>query len=256
MSESFNVYREKVYYSGSTLYYALLGYSEEQKEFTCAIYALFHEIQETFYRSQDPLPIRLRLQWWRDELSNLFEKKPTHPITRTLLAHWPLVINKKNHFFGIIHGFEACLENTEVTDARCLHLISQTIGNREIILAGLFAPDMDQATLEKFSLAIGLIHYLKTFYKNFLTRLQMVPVQELDQPKKIKKLSTLPETFEKTLRRLVQLAKPYFEQKPHLLFYKRRYKMAQALMEKYGKKPELMLARTNLTPIQKLFLCL
>lgn len=259
MPNGFSDYRRKVYYSGATLYYALLGYPEVKKDLACAVYAFFHEVQETFYRSQDPLPIRIRLQWWRDEISNLFEGKPTHPITRLLAKHVEVILPGKEAFFEIINAFEACLDAKTLTEKESLDLIQKTIGNRERILALIFMPPKeDLFDLHQFGLAIGLTHFLKLFYKNFSTHLQILPIYSLDkslQGRKVKSKELSP-ALRKELAQVLELAHAAFKSKPSLAFFKRRYKMAYSLVHKYEKKPERLLQRVELTPIQKLFLSL
>jgi phytoene synthase len=69
--------------AGSLRYYAVLFASPAARPLLHACYALEAELRETAVSANHDIS-HTRLQWWRDELAQLNEGQPRHPVTRAL----------------------------------------------------------------------------------------------------------------------------------------------------------------------------
>ena len=69
---------------GSSTHYSLLFLAPEQRRAATALFALSRELDDAVEGSADPGVAHARLAWWMQELVNLFDGTPQHPITRAL----------------------------------------------------------------------------------------------------------------------------------------------------------------------------
>lgn len=65
---------------GSGFYYASLFVAPEYRDRIVALHALEAEIENTLTASQDPGVVRMRLQWWLDELQRASAGNARHPV--------------------------------------------------------------------------------------------------------------------------------------------------------------------------------
>jgi 15-cis-phytoene synthase len=80
---------EKASPDGSSLYYALLFEQPDVRRKLLPLFALHYEISDCLTASSDPGVIRVKLQWWSEELARLSGHEPRHPVTTALL---PVVV--------------------------------------------------------------------------------------------------------------------------------------------------------------------
>ena len=78
--------REKSVPPGSSLYYASHFYSPEHQAILHAMFALQVELQDVIIDCKDLSVATMKLKWWQDEITALFNKEARHPVTRQLLA--------------------------------------------------------------------------------------------------------------------------------------------------------------------------
>lgn len=88
-------YIEKIAARGSSLYYSLLFSPNSQKQALKPLYALFHEINRVSEIFREESIAQLKLNWWKNEIINLYAEKPNHPLSKALLPvirewHLPL----------------------------------------------------------------------------------------------------------------------------------------------------------------------
>ncbi len=77
---------EKSAPAGSSLYYASLFYPASQKHLIHALFALQVELQDVIVDCKDISVATMKLKWWQDEISALFNHEARHPVTRQMLA--------------------------------------------------------------------------------------------------------------------------------------------------------------------------
>lgn len=102
--------QDKAAKSGSSFYYSFLFLPEEQKQAIIALYAFCREVDDVVDECEDPNIARIKLQWWREEIGNMFDGDPQHPVTRALKTHIETFNLPQEHFIEIIDGMEMDLD--------------------------------------------------------------------------------------------------------------------------------------------------
>jgi phytoene synthase len=82
--------REKLACVASSAHYSLLFLPIARRRAATALYALRRELDEVIENASDPAVARAGLGWWAQEIQNLFDEKPQHPVTRALAPHVPV----------------------------------------------------------------------------------------------------------------------------------------------------------------------
>ena len=72
---------------GSLAWHAQLFCAPAQQPVIAALHDLWSELRGIGLGMQDPVPARLRLAWWGEELGLLADGRPRHPAARALLPH-------------------------------------------------------------------------------------------------------------------------------------------------------------------------
>ena len=72
--------RDKAAPPGSNLYYSILFHPPELKRGLHALFAFAHEVHHTVLNHSDPGVARLKLQWWHNEIDNIYNEQSRHPI--------------------------------------------------------------------------------------------------------------------------------------------------------------------------------
>lgn len=76
--------QDKAAKSGSSFYYSFLFLPPEKRRAITALYAFCREVDDVVDECTEPDVARVKLQWWRAELGELFNGTPQHPVTRAL----------------------------------------------------------------------------------------------------------------------------------------------------------------------------
>ena len=81
----------KINRAPSSIYYALLTTSPQQRNHLSVLLALHKEINEVLIECKEASVARVKLAWWRAELERTLEAQPSHPISKALLTEGSLV---------------------------------------------------------------------------------------------------------------------------------------------------------------------
>ena len=79
--------QQKTVQSGSSFYYSFLFLPPERRRAITALYAFCREVDDTVDECTDQSIARIKLAWWRTEVSAMVAGKPTHPVTLALQPH-------------------------------------------------------------------------------------------------------------------------------------------------------------------------
>ncbi len=80
-----NAYLEEIAPRGSMLYYSLLFVPHAQRELILAIHRFYNEIQFLGRDCKSPIVAEQKINYWREEINQLYQHNPRHPITTTVL---------------------------------------------------------------------------------------------------------------------------------------------------------------------------
>ena len=79
--------QQKTVQSGSSFYYSFLFLPPERRRAITALYAFCREVDDTVDEATDASVARIKLAWWRTEVSTMYKGTPTHPVMLALQPH-------------------------------------------------------------------------------------------------------------------------------------------------------------------------
>jgi phytoene synthase len=177
--------QDKAAASGSSFYYSFLFLPTERRRAITAVYAYCREVDDAVDEVSDPSVAEARLQWWRGEVAALFERRPTHPVTRALLpfVDGPFGITRER-MLAILEGMEMDLRQNRYLDFHALkryaHLVAGVVGE---ISAAIFGYS-DPRTLEfadRLGLALQLINVIRDVGDDARRGRVYLPVDEMQR---------------------------------------------------------------------------
>ncbi len=157
--------QDKAAKSGSSFYYSFLFLPPEQKQAIIALYAFCREVDDVVDECDDPSLARIKLEWWRSEINNLFEDSPQHPVSQALAISIERFSLPKEHFLEIIDGMEMDLEQFSYDSFKDLSLYCYRVAS----VVGLMAAEIfgyeDRQTL-KYAYNLGMAFQLTNIIRD------------------------------------------------------------------------------------------
>ena len=176
--------QQKTVQSGSSFYYSFLFLEPARRRAITALYAFCREVDDTVDDATDGSVARIKLAWWRTEVSNMYKGTPTHPVTQALQPHLATYNLQEQHLQAIIDGMEMDLDQSRYLDYAglkkyCWH----AAGVVGILSASIFgyknAQTLDYA--EKLGLAFQLTNIIRDVGEDARKGRIYLPVNELQQ---------------------------------------------------------------------------
>jgi phytoene synthase len=175
--------QQKAAASGSSFYYSFLFLPPERRRAITAVYAYCREVDDAVDEVSDPAVAEARLRWWHGEVTALFNRQPTHPVTRALLPFidGPFGITLPR-LHAILDGMEVDLRQNRFLDFAALrsyaHLVAGVVGE---ISASVFGYT-DPRTIEyasQLGLALQLINVIRDVGDDARRGRIYIPLDEL-----------------------------------------------------------------------------
>ena len=266
--------QDKAAGSGSSFYYAFLFLPPPRRAAITAFYAFCREVDDVVDEVGDPGVAAAKLAWWRQEVAQAFDGRPTHPVTQALLPLAQPFGIRAEHLMAVIEGCEMDLQQTRYLDfaglQRYCHLVAGVVGE---VAAGIFGRTQDATTRYAHELgqAMQLTNIIRDVGDDARRGRIYLPVAELQR-------------FEVKAAELLQRQAPwgYSERFTALMRFQAErahatFERALALLpeaDRQAQKPGLMMAniyrallreieaqgfqvlhqRTSLTPLRKLWI--
>jgi phytoene synthase len=176
--------QQKTVQSGSSFYYSFLFLPHERRRAITALYAFCREVDDTVDETSDQSVARIKLAWWRTEVSAMYKGAATHPVTQALQPHLAPYKLQEQHLQAIIDGMEMDLDQSRYLDypglrKYCWH-VAGVVG---ILSASIFGVT-NQRTLEyaeKLGLAFQLTNIIRDVGDDARKGRIYLPVNELQQ---------------------------------------------------------------------------
>jgi phytoene synthase len=262
--------QQKTVQSGSSFYYSFLFLPPERRRAITAMYAFCREVDDTVDECTDQSIARIKLAWWRTEVSQMYSGTPTHPVMLALQPHLKIYDLQEKHLQAIIDGMEMDLDQTRYLDypamqRYCWHVAS-VVG---ILSASIFGVTNPQtlAYAEKLGLAFQLTNIIRDVGEDARKGRIYLPVNELQQFG-VTAADLLnarhSDKFEALMRFQVERAKKVYEEAFALLPKEDRRAQRPGLMmaaiyrtvldEIERDNFHVLTQRISLTPIRKLWL--
>jgi phytoene synthase len=176
--------QQKTVQSGSSFYYSFLFLPAERRRAITALYAFCREVDDTVDEATDASLARIKLAWWRTEVSTMYKGTPTHPVTQALKPHIEVYHLEEQHLQAIIDGMEMDLDQSRYLDypglrKYCWH-VAGVVGILSASIFGYANPQTLQYA-EKLGLAFQLTNIIRDVGDDARRGRIYLPVNELQQ---------------------------------------------------------------------------
>jgi phytoene synthase len=176
--------QQKTVQSGSSFYYSFLFLPPERRRAITALYAFCREVDDTVDECTDESIARIKLAWWRTEVSSMYAGTPTHPVMLALQPHLSTYALQEKHLQAIIDGMEMDLDQTRYLDypamqRYCWHVAS-VVGILSASIFGVTNPKTLEYA-EKLGLAFQLTNIIRDVGEDARKGRIYLPVNELQQ---------------------------------------------------------------------------
>jgi phytoene synthase len=176
--------QQKTAQSGSSFYYSFLFLPPERRRAITALYAFCREVDDTVDETTDQSVARIKLAWWRNEVTQMFTGTPTHPVMLALQPHLAVYDLKQEHLLAIIDGMEMDLDQSRYLDypnlkKYCWH-VAGVVG---ILSASIFGVTNPQTLryAEALGLAFQLTNIIRDVGEDARKGRIYLPINELQQ---------------------------------------------------------------------------
>ena len=176
--------QQKTAQSGSSFYYSFLFLPPERRRAITALYAFCREVDDTVDETTDQSVARIKLAWWRNEVTQMFTGSPTHPVMLALQPHLAVYDLKQEHLLAIIDGMEMDLDQSRYLDypnlkKYCWH-VAGVVG---ILSASIFGVTNPQTLryAEALGLAFQLTNIIRDVGEDARKGRIYLPIDELQQ---------------------------------------------------------------------------
>lgn len=156
--------QDKAARSGSSFYYSFLFLSAEKRRAITALYAFCREVDDAVDECTEPSVAAAKLDWWHKEVDALFNRHPTHPVSRALLPHLQAFNIQAARLHTIIEGMQFDLrltryETFEELQHYCWH-VAGVVGELSAHIFG-YTDESTLAYAAKLGLAFQLTNILR-----------------------------------------------------------------------------------------------
>ena len=114
--------QDKAVKSGSSFYYSFLFLSPERRRAITALYAWCRELDDVADSQGDRGVARRKLDWWAQEVRDLYAGAPTHPVTRALQPFLAPFGIQRRQLLEVIDGMRMDLDDVRYLDFESLKL--------------------------------------------------------------------------------------------------------------------------------------
>jgi len=176
--------QQKTVQSGSSFYYSFLFLPPERRRAITALYAFCREVDDTVDEATNGSVARIKLAWWRTEVSKMYAGTPTHPVMLALQPHVATYGLQEKHLLAIVDGMEMDLDQSRYLDYAGLQRYCWHVAGVVGILSASIFGYTDLQTLayaEKLGLAFQLTNIIRDVGDDARKGRIYLPVNELQQ---------------------------------------------------------------------------
>jgi phytoene synthase len=168
--------------SGSSFYYSFVFLPEEQRRAITALYAFCREVDDVVDECVDPNLALVKLGWWREEISALYQGAPRHPVGRALAPHVERLALSQDQFAEIIEGMRMDLTLNRYPDFASLrlycHRVAGVVGRISAEIFGYQDPGTPRYA-EQLGLAFQLTNIIRDVGEDARRNRIYLPAEEL-----------------------------------------------------------------------------
>ncbi|HET6491711.1 MAG TPA: presqualene diphosphate synthase HpnD [Burkholderiales bacterium] len=170
--------------SGSSFYYSFLFLPQEQRRAITALYAFCREVDDVVDECSDAGVARVKLAWWRNEVANLYEGRPQHPVAMALTEVTRRFDLPQHRLHEIIDGMEMDLDHNGYPDFAALRLYCHRVASVVGLLSAEIFGYQDPRTLDyaaDLGLAFQLTNIIRDVGEDVRRNRIYLPLDELQE---------------------------------------------------------------------------
>ena len=256
--------------SGSSFYYSFLSLPDKKRDAIIALYAYCREVDDVVDQVAEPQIKAAKLAWWRNEIEQLFNSTPQHPITRALQPVISEFELPKKYFLEILDGMEMDLRRIRFGSFSDLQQYCYRVASVVGLLSAHIFGYTNQKTLQYASdlgMAFQLTNIIRDVFEDLNRDRLYLPQDEMKQfgvtenDLYQQKQST---AFKKLMRYQAERAKLYYQQAIEQLPEEDRYNQRAGIImaaiyrdlldEIVHDDFQVLKHRIALTPVRKLWI--
>lgn len=108
--------QQKVSQSGSSFTLSFIFLPKNKRQAMTALYAFCREVDDVVDECTDFNVAQTKLNWWKNEIANLYNSAPQHPVTKALQPFVAEFNLAQTHFLEVIDGMEMDLNFNRYAD--------------------------------------------------------------------------------------------------------------------------------------------
>ncbi len=157
--------QEKAASSGSSFYASFRFLPLLKRRAITALYAFCREVDDVVDECHDETVARQTLNWWRSEVSQMYQGKPGHPVTQALAALLNDFNFPQEYLLEIIDGMEMDLDTHQYADFTALSLYCYRVASVVGLLSAEIFGFQNRATL-KYAHDLGMAFQLTNILRD------------------------------------------------------------------------------------------
>ncbi len=157
--------RQKTAQSGSSFYYSFMFLPPERRRAITALYAFCREVDDAVDEPGDPQVARAKLDWWRQEVAQLYTGTASHPVTRALVPAIGQFNIRQRQLGEIMDGMGMDLTQNRYPDFESLRLYCHRVAGVVGLLAASIFGYRNPKTLE-YAENLGLAFQLTNIIRD------------------------------------------------------------------------------------------
>ena len=157
--------QDKAAQSGSSFYYSFLFLPPEQRRAITALYAFCREVDDVVDECTDTGVARMKLAWWRSEVAQIYEGRPSHPVAIALSDVKSRFRMPQERLQEIITGMEMDLDHDGYANFDALRLYCYRVASVVGLLSAEIFGYEDARTLD-YASDLGLAFQLTNIIRD------------------------------------------------------------------------------------------
>lgn len=157
--------QEKAASSGSSFYYSFMFLPPERRQAITALYAFCREVDDVVDECHDMQIAQTKLDWWRNEVRQIHDGSPTHPVGQALKDVSTRFNLPREQLLEIIDGMQMDLQQTRYLDWKALHLYCYRVASVVGLLSAEIFGYTNRQTL-KYAHDLGLAFQLTNIIRD------------------------------------------------------------------------------------------
>ncbi len=157
--------QQKAVQSSSSFTLSFIFLPKTQRQAMIALYAFCREVDDVVDECTDFNVAQIKLNWWKNEITNLYANTPQHPVTKALQPFIAPFNLAQEHFLEIIDGMEMDLKFNRYEDFKQLQLYCYRVASVVGLLSAQIFGFKNRRTL-KYAHDLGMAFQLTNIIRD------------------------------------------------------------------------------------------